>query len=191
MTLIVAVSYLHFRRIYPIIVLCVGVIACDSLPFSPREPSGAKQVSFAILEDYDKGADLEEVARDFALMKELGIDVLRCSLGWDDYEPAPGHYDFAWLKEFVKLAARHGIKLRPYIGYTPQWAASRGSEDGMAWNNPPADYHTWHRFVYRLALTLRDYPNLLSYEIYNEQNARLWWDGSIDEYKETLRYVDH
>jgi hypothetical protein len=36
---------------------------------------------------------------------------------------------------------------------------------------------------------LRDYPNVLSYEIYNEQNARLWWDGSIEEYKETLRHA--
>jgi hypothetical protein len=171
------------------VALCICLISCDGLPFSQREPSGAKAVSFAVLEDYDKGADLKEVARDFALMKELGIDVLRCSLGWDDYEPARGHYDFVWLKEFVKLAAQHGIKIRPYIGYTPQWAASRGSADGKAWNNPPADYLTWYRFVYRLAQTLRDYPNVLSYEIYNEQNARLWWDGSIDEYKEALRHA--
>jgi sugar phosphate isomerase/epimerase len=177
------------RRIYAVIVLCVCLVSCDALPFGRSDSSGAKAVAFAILEDYDKGADLEEVARDFALMKELGIDVLRCSLGWDDYEPAPDQYDFVWLKEFVKLAARHGIKLRPYIGYTPQWAASRGGADGMAWNNPPADYQTWYRFVYRLAQTLRDYPNVLSYEIYNEQNARLWWDGSIDAYKETLRHA--
>ena len=57
----------------------------------------------------------------------------------------------------------------------------------MDWNNPPADYLAWHRFVYQLALALRDYPNVLSYEIYNEQNARLWWDGSIAQYKATLR----
>jgi hypothetical protein len=93
------------------------------------------------------------------------------------------------LKEFVKLAAQHGIKLRPYIGYTPQWAAAAGSADGMDWNNPPADYQNWYRFVYQLAYTLRDYPNVLSYEIYNEENARLWWDGSIDQYKETLRHA--
>jgi hypothetical protein len=28
------------------------------------------------LEDYDKGDDLQEIAKDFQLMKELGIDVL-------------------------------------------------------------------------------------------------------------------
>ncbi len=177
------------RAAWLILFLCILLGGCESAPWRVPEPPGGKFVSFAVLEDYDKGADLSEVARDFALMKELGIDVLRFSLGWDDYEPSRGRYDFAWLKEFVQLAARHGIKLRPYIGYTPEWAASRGSADGMAWNNPPADYQTWYRFVHRLAQTLGDYPNVLSYEIYNEQNAKLWWDGTLDEYKETLRHA--
>jgi hypothetical protein len=165
---------------------------CESPPHGEQQQlsgAGAKAVSFAILEDYDKGADLREIARDFQLMKELGIDVLRCSLGWDDYEPVRGEYDFAWLKEFVTLAARYGIKLRPYIGYTPAWAAGAGSADGMVWNNPPADYRAWYRFVYQLAHTLRDFPNVLSYEIYNEQNVPLWWDGTIEQYQETLRHA--
>jgi polysaccharide biosynthesis protein PslG len=149
--------------------------------------SVSKKVSFAILEDYDKGEDLNEVAKDFQLMRELEIDTLRCSFGWDDYEPVRGQYDFVWLKEFVKLAAQHGIKLRPYIGYTPRWAGTAGSADGADWNNPPADYQAWHDFVYNLASELREFPNVLSYEIYNEQNSPMWWDGSIEEYKETLR----
>jgi hypothetical protein len=177
-----------------VVVFCLFAwfAGCESSPDGEQQQfssAAAKAVSFAILEDYDKGADLREIARDFQLMKELGIDVLRCSLGWDDYEPTQGGYDFVWLKEFVTLAARHGIKLRPYIGYTPAWAASAGSADGMVWNNPPADYRAWYRFVYQLAHTLRDYPNVLSYEIYNEQNARLWWDGTIEQYKETLRHA--
>jgi YD repeat-containing protein len=170
------------------LVLCGGSAGCEPFPavkrLIPRHL--ARMVSFAVLEDYDKGTDLNEVAKDFELMKELGIDLLRCSLGWDDYEPIQGQYDFAWLKQFVQLAQRYGIKLRPYIGYTPSWAGAPGSDD-QDWNNPPRDYRLWHRFVYRLATALREYRNVLSYEIYNEQNARLWWDGSIEQYKETLR----
>lgn len=187
---------LHSRSLSEIaawLLLCGWLAACNVSPSPGGQPADpgyrAKSVSFAVLEDYDKGQDLKEVAKDFQLMKELGIDVLRCSLGWDDYEPVRGQYDFKWLKHFVRLAAQHGIKLRPYIGYTPRWAASTGSADGMDWNNPPADYRDWYRFVYQLAYALRDYPNVLSYEIYNEQNARLWWDGSIEQYKETLRHA--
>ena len=173
-----------------LLLLCGWMAACDLLPvtrarFLPY--TYTRIISFSVLEDYDKGADLREVAKDFQLMKELGIGVLRCSLGWDDYEPAPGQYDFAWLKEFVQLAARYDIKLRPYIGYTPGWAGASGTDD-IQWNNPPKDYRTWYQFVYHLAFALRDYPNVLSYEIYNEQNARLWWDASVEEYKETLRH---
>jgi polysaccharide biosynthesis protein PslG len=66
----------------------------------------AKRVSFAVLEDYDKGEDLAEVARDFELMRDLGVRTWRGSFGWDDYEPAPGRYDFAWLHRFADLAER-------------------------------------------------------------------------------------
>ena len=181
-----------FLKKFTWLVFCGWIAGCDVSRLADTQPvpgNVAKTVSFAVLEDYDKDQDLNEIAKDFKLMKDLGIDVLRCGLGWDDYEPASGQYDFKWLKDFVRLAAQHGIKLRPYIGYTPRWAAAGGSADGMDWNNPPADYQDWYRFVYQLAYTLRDYPNVLSYEVYNEQNARLWWDGTIEQYKETLRHA--
>ncbi len=151
-----------------------------------RRPVVTKNVSFAILEDYDKGDDLQDVALDFALVNELEIDTLRCSIGWDDYERVRGQYDFAWLEEFVSLADQYGIKIRPYIAYTAEWAGRRG-EDDIYWNNPPDMYRDWYAFVYQLALALSDHPNVLSYEIYNEENLGLWWDGNQEQYKETLK----
>jgi hypothetical protein len=154
------------------------ISSCNFLPAvslpQTTSPSVTKKISFAILEHYDKDEDLKEIAKDSQLMKELEIDVLRCSFGWDDYEPARGQYDFAWLREFVKLAAQNGIKLRPYVGYTPRWAGTAGSGDGVDWNNPPADYQAWYDFIYNLASALREFPNVLSYEIYNEENSPQW-----------------
>lgn len=146
-----------------------------------------KHLSFAILEDYDKGEDLAEVARDFALMKELGMTTWRGSFGWDDYEPTRGRYDFAWLHRFIELAARHGIRLRPYIGYTPAWAGVGRLVDSAVWNDPPARLADFGRFVARLARAFRSHPNILSYEIYNEENVQQWWDGTVAEYNEVLR----
>jgi hypothetical protein len=143
-------------------------------------------VSFAVLEDYEKGDDLDDIALDFALMNELEIDTMRTSFGWDNFEPLRGQYDFAWLEEFVSLADEYGIKIRPYIGYTPDWAGAADS-DGIAWNNPPGNDQDWYNFVYQLVLALRDHPNVLSYEIYNEMNTSLWWDGSVEQYQETLK----
>src|SRR4051794_31035000 len=93
------------------------VAACQTSPATTQNPTpapavsqttalpveGGKPVSFAVLEDYDKGDDLNDIAKDFKLMQELDVDVMRCSFGWDDYEPSPGQYDFAWLEQFASL----------------------------------------------------------------------------------------
>lgn len=139
-----------------------------------------------MLQDYDKGTPRDSVARDFARIRELGADTWRGSFGWDDYEPARGRYDFAWLHQFVDTAARYGIRLRPYLGYTPAWAANGGSRDGQAWNDPPRNLDDWGAFVRRIATELRRHPNVRSYEIYNEENVRLWWDGTAAQYAAVL-----
>ena len=159
--------------------------ACTQAPVRPQ-PVFEKPLSFSILEDYDKGESLAEVEADFRLFRELGVSTWRGSFGWDDYEPEPGVYDFAWLHRFAELAARHGIALRPYIGYTPAWAAAPGGADDAPWNNPPADALQWQRFAFEMASAMKRHANVLSFEIYNEQNSPMWWDGSAADYATVL-----
>jgi polysaccharide biosynthesis protein PslG len=181
------------RTLRLILIAVAGLTGCGSPPSdSPKlgaEPSPGssftKPISFAILEDYDKGQSLSEVARDFALFKQLGVTVWRGSFGWDDYEPEPGQFDFHWLRQFVALADSTGISLRPYLGYTPQWAGRRGKDD-QAWNDPPRDLKQWRRFVRRIATALASHPSIKSYEIYNEENVQLWWDGTLADYSAVL-----
>jgi polysaccharide biosynthesis protein PslG len=160
-------------------------IACGRPPAAAPDP-GAKRIEFSILEDYDKGDDLTEIAKDFALFKELGVSTWRGSFGWDDFEPSRGVYDFDWLHRFADLAAAHGIVLRPYVAYTPAWAAGTGT-DNEVWNDPPADLDAWSAFMRRLAGEMRRHPNVVSYEIYNEENVRQWWDGTAEGYRVVLR----
>jgi polysaccharide biosynthesis protein PslG len=162
------------------------ISACSRAPEPPAAPTIQKRVTFSILEDYDKGHDLADVARDFDLFTELGVTTWRGSFGWDDYEPSRGAYDFAWLHRFAALAAEHGITLRPYIGYTPAWVAAGGT-DGDAWNDPPRDLDAWYRFVRTLTATMREHRNIVSYEIYNEENVKQWWDGTPPGYRELLK----
>jgi polysaccharide biosynthesis protein PslG len=161
---------------------------CGTPGLSPTPSSDGftKPISFAILEDYDKGTDLYRVAEDFELFRRLGITTWRGSFGWDDYEPEPGHLDLEWLERFVGLADSMGIELRPYLGYTPAWAA-RGGEDEHAWNDPPEQVEAWEQFVDTLASRLKSHPSVRSYEIYNEENVPLWWEGTSQEYASVLR----
>jgi len=161
-------------------------IACSRSAGVPATPAPQKQLTFSILEDYDKGQSLDDVAKDFDLFAQLGVTTWRGSFGWDDYEPTRGHYDFAWLHRFATLAADRRITLRPYIGYTPAWAASGGS-DRDVWNDPPKDLDAWSQFLQTLAAEMRQHRNLVSYEIYNEENTKQWWDGTPASYREVLR----
>jgi hypothetical protein len=162
------------------------VAALISVFPSAEVPRAAKPVSFAILEDYDKNQNLADIDKDFALYNELEIRTWRGSFGWDDYEPSEGKYDLAWLDRFAERAAARGIQLRPYLGYTPEWAARRGGSDADVWNNPPRSMDRWARFAEAVARRLRRHPNVLSYEIYNEENVKLWWDGDADAYAHVL-----
>jgi polysaccharide biosynthesis protein PslG len=170
---------------------CLGVVLFAAMAvavLNGRAQSSVrlvKPVSFAILEDYDKGDDLAEVDKDFELFNELDIRTWRGSLGWDDYEPQRGRLEFAWLHRFAELAAKRGIQLRPYLGYTPEWAGRRG-RDGDAWNDPPANFQRWSRFAAALARAMRVHPNVVSYEIYNEENVRQWWESTAQTYARTL-----
>ena len=44
-----------------------------------------------------------------------------------------------------------------------------------------ADLEAWSNFVFALASALADAPNVLSYEIYNEENTD-FCDGSVEQY---------
>jgi polysaccharide biosynthesis protein PslG len=168
-------------RALPLLAIALACAKPASTPTSAGE-SFDKPVSFSILEDYDKGEDLAEIAKDFELMRELGVRTWRGSFGWDDYEPERGRLDLEWLHRFAELAARSGITLRPYLGYTAEWAAAGRRDDGQVWNDPPARLEDWASFVARLAGALRRHPIIASYEIYNEENVALWWDGTAQEY---------
>lgn len=142
-------------------------------------------ISFSILEDYDKDDPVSELEADFALFNELGIDTWRGSFGWDDYEPTQDAFDVDWLHTFANTAATYGINLRPYLGYTAPWAAQGGS-DGQYWNDPPADVADWVDFAGTIASEMSQHSNVLSYEIYNEENDAFWWEGTMAEYDSVL-----
>jgi hypothetical protein len=164
---------------------CLSLLLIAPVVLPAQNTRAAKPVSFSILEDYDKGQDLEDVARDFALFQELDIGTWRGSFGWDDYEPEAGRFDFEWLHRFAELAARHDLQLRPYLAYTPEWAESPGADED-AWNNAPRWLADWSRFAGGIATALRRHTNVVSFEIYNEENVRQWWDSTAARYADVM-----
>lgn len=173
------------RRLAAFLILLLSTFILRA-PMRAQTAHRWKPVSFEILEDWDKGDALSDVDADFTLFDQLGIHSWRGSLGWDDYETQRGQDDFAWLHQFADLADRHHIELHPYVGYTPGWAARAGASPKDAWRSPPAHVEDWARFAGDLASALSAHPNVRSFEIYNEENAKDWWTGSPEEYARVL-----
>ena len=185
------------RRVVAIVFMTLAVNACAGArqsagegavdrPLPGSQPARSEhRIAFTILEDYDKGDDLADIRRDFALFRELGITTWRGSLGWDDFEPSRGQYHFEWLHRFADAAEQDGITLRPYLAYTPAWAAA-GGKDRDSWNDPPAQLDEWGAFVRQIATALTRHPNVRSLEIYNEENDPQWWEGTTAQYRAVL-----
>jgi endo-1,4-beta-mannosidase len=74
--------------------------------------------------------DAGEVKEDFALCSELGLDIIRLFLLWDDWQPQPDVVSAACMRSFAKvcdIAESHGLRLDVtfFTGHMsgPNWPA--------------------------------------------------------------------
>jgi hypothetical protein len=82
----------------------------------PRAPS----------EFFGIGPQTSLTERDAEYMKAGGIGVVRMAVPWSSIKEKPrrGRYNWAGLDSGVGIAARHGLKVLPFLYGTPHWLAS-------------------------------------------------------------------
>ncbi len=79
----------------------------------------------------NRSMDKADVDRQFALMHQTGITVVRIFVIWDDIERTPGHWDLSHYDWIYDAAARNGIKI----------AATLCAEDPPGWMDMTTFYH--------------------------------------------------
>lgn len=150
---------------------------------------------------------------ELAAIAASGIESVRMGAWWSDLEPAPpiaGKHTYSWsdLDERVAALARHGLRWEPLLCFSPTW----GSKVPGDYTASPSDPALFAAFA--AALTQRygrggsfwvEHPELpqlpvTSYELWNEQNAKLYWhpgDNAAEEYadlyasaRSAMRQVD-
>src|SRR4051812_25604768 len=171
-------------------VLAGAALGCSAKPASAPVVQSAsvpkavlRHVPLGLCEDYpEETRSLEEVRRDFGVLKAAGVSVLRVSIGWDGVEPEKDHYDFAFWDAFVDAAVASGIRLLPYVAYTPRWD-SDGTPEAY-WKTPPRDLAEFTEIMGLLAARYR--ARVGSWEIWNEPDNRDYWLGSAAEYASLL-----
>ncbi len=128
----------------------------------------------------------EEMDRDIAKMKEIGINVARIAeFAWHRMEPAPGEFDFSYFHKVVdKLgAAGIGVVLGTPTATPPIWLgklfpdvfqehkdgrkASHGGRRHCCSNNPHYNEYSM-RIVDRMAKEFADDPAVIGWQIDNE-----------------------
>jgi hypothetical protein len=143
-----------------------------------------RHVALGLCEDYpEETRTLDEVRRDFTLMKQTGVDVLRVSIGWDGLEPEKDHYDWGFWDAFVQAADERGIRLIPYVAYTPRWNSDGGASD--YWKTPPRDLAEFGELMGLLATRYRG--RIRSWELWNEPDNRDYWLGDVKQYAALLK----
>ena len=129
---------------------------------------------FAIDNDYYPETQTPaQAAQDVALLRSIGVKILRVGMGWDDTNPAPGVYNWGFWREFVRRAAAADIEVHPYYLYPPAWAADH-------WNDPPRNPADDGRACAVMARQL--YPWVRYYEVWNEVDQNIFWTGTERQY---------
>jgi len=161
---------------------CIFLLAISALveagkPPPPPPPSSiTRAVSMSVRDDYNKGETFAgNIDMDLANINDLGVDEFIFSVGWDDYEPTDDAFDWNWLDSFIAECASYGVKSRPYICYCPEWAAP-------AYNLPPYDNAEFYEFCYEFAMQYKNNANVLSIEMWNEEDGSGFWSGTIAEF---------
>jgi hypothetical protein len=135
----------------------------------------AQQMYFYSQTDTDKA---------MGLLKNAGIDTIRILIPWAGVEPADNTFDWAATDRMINSANANGIKVLAVLNSTPDWAAV---PDQPTWAGHPADLDAFGDFV--TAVATRYQGKISDYEIWNEQNADIFWAPapSAAQYTELLK----
>ncbi|WP_447711349.1 cellulase family glycosylhydrolase [Mycobacterium sp. C31M] len=131
----------------------------------------------------DTAADTE-VQRQFALMSEMNITMVRFDFDWSVIEPIRGQFDWSHTDRMVSAAAAHGIRVLALLTYAPEWARAPGTTT----HAPPRDLAEFAEFA--RAATERYAPRgVNNWEVWNEPNIVDFWEPrpDADEYSALFR----
>lgn len=167
----------------------LGMLLLAGCAVAPRPAPPAAiawhRTTLGLCEDYpEETRTLQHARQDLATAHAAGARVLRIAFGWDSMEPSPGHYDWRFWDEYVRMAVEdYGLQLIPYICYTPKWAASDQGDN--YWRSPPRNPADFGRFVDAIVRHYRG--RIHSWELWNEPDNPAYWLGTPHQFAALVR----
>lgn len=160
------------------VVLCATALGAVSATAGGRQQPEAVGVMFNCL-----NASAADRAAVFPRLAAAHLGWVRINVAWDQVEPARDSYSkpaLAALDGCVAAARASGLRVLVVFLATPSWARSGGTI-----TTPPDDPSDYARALGYLAARYRS--EVSAWEVWNEENARCFWQGSAGQYVALLR----
>jgi len=133
--------------------------------------------------------DIPESLKETEIFSSLGANYVRIDAKWTDLESENGNWDFSRYDEKIRLAAAEGQQIILILAYSHPRAWR--SEDGNARCIRPERVPLYLNYI--KAVHERWGDVVVGYEIWNEPNLHIFWEGSDDEFfhlsKEAAQYL--
>jgi hypothetical protein len=158
--------------------LAVAAAACLLAPAASADTTRVREIASVALHPWRMEAgerpavpllrDPAQRERTFAELEALGIRHARVDLSWLEVEPGGQGItdqltrDWSTFDAIVQTAAAHGVELTPVVSYVPGWA-----NGGAHYFTSPLEMQKFQTFF---AAVLARYPQIKSWEIWNEPN---------------------
>ncbi|HEC22378.1 MAG TPA: hypothetical protein ENI95_05610 [Chloroflexi bacterium] len=123
-----------------------------------------------------------------SLARESGARIVRWQFNWRDHEPSPGVWDWTKADEPIRAWRQAGLRVHAILHNPPDFALVHPGSGLMPrnidlpWDHPD---NGWGRYCYEFANRYRG--QIASYEIWNEPDLDIYWEGTAQEYFYLLR----
>jgi len=144
--------------------LVVSALALASLPAAAE---ASRYVRYGVQDDAWLAAGAGDFYERLAELRELGVEVYRFTLRWDQIEPRRGTYEWAWPDAVIQGLRANGIAPVVTIWGTPRWANA-----GRTPNYAPRS--KWALASFAKAAATRYRAEARHWLIWNEPNQRRW-----------------
>lgn len=152
----------------------VEAIMVNPVPF-PRTKSPAPGSPFGMGIYFGNRYSPEEMHRAAEMAMDAGVKWSREEFSWSRIEPQKGTFEWEVYDRAVSVATAHGISLLGLLDYWSGWTKPYTSE-GIA------------DFCEYVRRTVSRYKDRIHYwEIWNEPNAKGFWEGTPEQYADLLK----
>lgn len=147
-------------------------------------PKNISSTNFAIHSFIFPGYSRETKKYLFDGAARTGKTLIRYDFSLSSIEREEGRFTFEKLEENVAMSKERGLEVVGVLGYSAPWIASRDGEKPF---QGPIDPQKYDQFANYIKETVKHFPEVKYWEIWNEPNAKHLYANSPSEFAKMLK----